>query len=746
MDKYYRLVYQCNLYPDDIITNFGVLGKHWRNSNYRQRELSLRHDMVCIYLCNMEQKPFDHAVEAILTGVKRKRSLDVNSSNNKLFKGSDGGRTSPQPSTSGSMGSVPGKASTSTNRSSSSGGTIDLSVHELESQFRYILIEGMPQPELIQNHYAGLWGLNPPDSMWDIIDTVSKKFIEVKVSSNPKSNEVYDLKKLSIEGHTAYCQVNPRTGACRWIDHEGGLQGEEKVRNFILARCEALNSLDIMETELQEIDDLSSTVFNSPVFNSYMDQWLESWHVPDLEIREMEDMFLQDKRPCAIHPKQLLDHLSNLKEADRIEIVKWKAKIMPDGWLHDFLTEEDNDWEMVKNVVNEIFSAPLRFEIKEPVKEKDPDLLNVIRKSIEHWDSTNFMLHFPSEGPDHDYLKDLLGIEAKKRIHDEGDTTTKQPEYKTLENHRYDHYYDEIIRRLRRGSPYGGNAFSHLERDIFVDEHPVGRTASQACTAIIRKIGRCNGAFYCSRLANFYSRMGGSYLVHMEKKNKTSHGSTACFPIYANILCDDGVNRRLVSGIIIRGPQHARSPTDRTNFISIETMKDTKETRYLLAANKIRWVWSNDKFLIVARQNAIMKEDPSYATFAQNSLFVPSNLVGVMTVENPKIRRHTNMDELIRDLVDRHSEWFTERFVEGVIVSACSTTRDEGYFAMLRKIFMIILAWRRKEHGAHWDIEEMCEAVNECLIDNPISMHFHLTLLKILEIYSTRVDDTGNWV
>jgi hypothetical protein len=52
MDKYRRLIIEeSNLYSNRFIHKYGVSGQHWA-----QRELSLRHDMVCSLLCNLVLK------------------------------------------------------------------------------------------------------------------------------------------------------------------------------------------------------------------------------------------------------------------------------------------------------------------------------------------------------------------------------------------------------------------------------------------------------------------------------------------------------------------------------------------------------------------------------------------------------------------------------------------------------------------------------------------------------------------
>jgi hypothetical protein len=55
MNKFEILVNNGKLYSEAFIKTFGINSPHWFPSNWHQRELSLRHDMVCVLLCNLEE-------------------------------------------------------------------------------------------------------------------------------------------------------------------------------------------------------------------------------------------------------------------------------------------------------------------------------------------------------------------------------------------------------------------------------------------------------------------------------------------------------------------------------------------------------------------------------------------------------------------------------------------------------------------------------------------------------------------
>lgn len=130
-----------------------------------------------------------------------------------------------------------------------------------------------------------------------------------------------------------------------------------------------------------------------------------------------------------------------------------------------------------------------------------------------------------------------------------------------------------------------------------------------------------------------------------------------------------------------------------------------------------------------------MKEDASYCTFMSNSLFLPINMFGVMTIENPSVDSDCNMKSLMHRTLEENSTFFIERFTEGILMAMLGNSRDEGYFACMRMIFMVLYARRKGDHTANWDIDSFCKKTNECLLDNPFSMHFHRTIMKVINEY-----------
>ena len=61
--KYQYLIEKSSLYGNVVIKRFGTDSPHWKDSNWHQKELSLRHDMCCILLCNLMELETGTVVE-----------------------------------------------------------------------------------------------------------------------------------------------------------------------------------------------------------------------------------------------------------------------------------------------------------------------------------------------------------------------------------------------------------------------------------------------------------------------------------------------------------------------------------------------------------------------------------------------------------------------------------------------------------------------------------------------------------
>jgi len=86
--------------------------------------------------------------------------------------------------------------------------------------------------------------------------------------------------------------------------------------------------------------------------------------------------------------------------------------------------------------------------------------------------------------------------------------------------------------------------------------------------------------------------------------------------------------------------------------------------------------------------------------------------------------------------INLHAKWLSDRMSEGVIVSMLGNSLDEGMFGQVRKIFMMMVTWKREREMASWDVESFSSKCNECMINSPIAMHYHCSVIDILNSWN----------
>lgn len=252
--KYYDLIHNRDLYSPEFIDSFGVTAKHWYNEDDRSRELSLRHDMCCVLLCNTEPLGIPGYVDYCY--LMKKRSIAAGHE-----KGTPAKRPRIETDEAGpSQDSYSSDSDEEENR---------------QGHFRCELIEDMPNAPEIQAALAKEFGCKIPDKTWDIADRDLKKFIEVKVTRDIEGSiKRYKVYKMDIPGNCALVLVNPVNGKVVYEDHPGGLRGEQKVTQFILKRHHIVADMGLVESDVQEVKDLEEFIFCDDVFSTMVDVWL----------------------------------------------------------------------------------------------------------------------------------------------------------------------------------------------------------------------------------------------------------------------------------------------------------------------------------------------------------------------------------------------------------------------------------------------------------------------------------------
>nr|QMP82299.1 polymerase PA [Hemipteran orthomyxo-related virus OKIAV188] len=689
MDIYEELIRSERIYLREFVRSFGEDAPHWFNESWRSREESLRHDYCCVLLCNLETfyNSKRKALTPLVSPSKRPRP------------------DSPQPSTS----------STET-------------VFEVPTrEFRMVLLEGNPSAPSIQAQYEKEFGCEKMNKVWDLIDKKERKFIELKVSPNRRDREMeflMDLKKC--RGNHSLCVVDPGTGEISWYNHPGGLDGESKVTSFILQRKLYMTSHNHIETPLDFELDLSKEIFASPWFNNNVDEWVKGiWdlrHLPEPPNYNIESGESLYEVTC----ERLLEKLEDPSKRTT-EIVKWKGKILCEPMVANIYTRTYED----KNLVTEFFNLVGQSE----------EIKRIGELWLNREDCYNLVNHSELNQVENGELSKMCGWNMKRRTFDPSDETTRMPEPKERIRLKYHEWFDHLIRELGEQHGQNGKPFQQILEEEWESVNPMSLVAKRAISNALQFYSKRHTSVFASKLVNFYSRLGKNYTPANNPNNKTRK-NIVIFPIYATMYDENGETFRLLSGVCLRGPMHARKTTDKIAIVTIELLNNDPYYHDKIHKGK---VFKTDLDIdLCMRVNSIERNDPNYLIFVNNSLLVAMNLLGELVLNNPTLPHDADLLQEISRWENRYQEWLHSRVVEGVLMAATGRSQEEGFYAQYRKIFMCLLAIKRKEKCFGWDIEGLCNKTNECIIDSPLPMHLQLSLISLLKGYDVATADFTN--
>lgn len=273
--------------------------------------------------------------------------------------------------------------------------------------------------------------------------------------------------------------------------------------------------------------------------------------------------------------------------------------------------------------------------------------------------------------------------------------------------------------------------FPGLLEEPVPSEHPMDELVLRATHEPFAVFSKSRAAAYVNKIVNLYSRLGGSYLG--DHQGNSNHSSFSVFPLYGVSTDENGATVRRVDGICIRSSHHAVKTTDKVQFITIERVTtDPEMMPYLDHVKKPHYAYHNGVRYLV-RQNSIQKSDPPYLTFVLNSLFVTSNLAGELIIKALGDDASLDQRTFAPQWVGQHKEWLMERIVEGLITATTAGAQEEGSFSIIRKMFMMMLAWSRGDNVAMWDVLELGAKANECILDHPLAMHYQCSIIDLLK-------------
>lgn len=754
-NAYQKLIYEKGLYREEFIQLFGVEGKHWNESD-QKRELALRHNMCCLLMCNTESIELRDLSTDMSERIKRYRELEQEleeeQGREKVARVEDYGREGAWAEEDEDMQEQ--MPSTSKNATSSSSGRRTKAIVDSilsTSSYRFIMLEGVPSAVKIQNQWAETWGLRPTDKQWDLIDLKEKKFIELKVSGDKAYIERAYMHGLAYSPqHTALVEVL-RDGSCRWRNHGGFPPGEQKVQAFMLQRRLVIDNLQILESDTLDIPLSLENVFPNEVMNSFEQDWRADWlpNYKDLQSIMKNKEELSNKLDC-ITADVLIGNLDDLeKSVDRPNVPKWRGKLLPEGFVLNFNMPFQKDDELISAflglVKSEGFNNFITLGYTDEALEKLNNHENVLQEILEWWDNSNkspFTVKMANKVPKDSILGKMMGIKMKGTVFNMDNETAVQKDFGPIPKCHHDSWFDEVFRRMTKPHGLQGVPLAQLLEPEMPSTHPIAKASDEGFRHMMKVLTKCNASVMASKIQGVYSRLGGAYIVtesHNTKtgQEKTSHNYIAYMPIYTPLRDPEDPIKvsRAVSGVLIRGPHHARNATDRIQIMTIEMMKYNIENVTLLRKAIKCLVYYNDNNMLVIRQNSIIREDPSYLNFISNAYFLPANLLGVMTLEDPKTGQEGELGSYIKGVAEACEEWLTDRFVDGVMMATIGNARDEGYMGVVRKLFMVTLNMRRRLPSGNLSIVKFCEKVNETLIDNPFSFYIHRTMLRILSVY-----------
>nr|QMP82387.1 polymerase PA [Blattodean orthomyxo-related virus OKIAV181] len=755
MDVYKEIIYDPTIYNQDLLNTVAVNLTQWENASYRKKELIMRHLTTCVLLGNTEMY-----FPKTKFGEKRRKEENPHRQNEPPSKKHKfpfekqeemdikNGKQESGPSQETPSFPSENKPNTLSDKTTTSSSEFEIEEEE-ENNLRVENISIHPSPEFLTAQIATKWNCHRPSHIYDLADHKNKVFIKVQVGGSfADATSNYQKKTIGESSITALAYVTSKDGNVVWVNFKDNLRGEDKVKSFLIKRSQEMEKRGIMESTITESTEIIQKIFCSPYFNAGMDTWINDWLSSKLEDWSLDELYpKKDSNIKTIKAKDFLNKLSTLTENSRKEFTVWKGKIIPDPIAYNIHTTSETDKEMVDEYITFLTSIIEDDQLTMPGNEEPEEfnanyLLKEVMKIWENSSRSTFEFLNNKEIPNHKWLSKMLGFKVKKIEHNDGLEEGRQKYKGPNTPCKYHLWMDFLISQLNQDFDSHSKKvpYINLLEPSLDDNHPLGVIANKTVNELWKDILQSNSAIFSSKMTGFYSRLGGAYGQN-NVKGKNVRDSIAIFPIYSTVTDLEKTEEprvRIISGICLRGPTHARCPTDRIPIITIETVNSNPQNRtFCKYIRKAKVIQTKEK-LIVIRQNSIMREDTSYLTFNINSIFLPTNLFGTALLEDPQCPQSFDVLERKQELLDKERTWFRERFTEGILMAAIGNSRDEGYFACLRKIFLVLFNWKRGDHSATWDLDTFCKKTNDCLVDNPLSMHFHRTLLEILRMHSEK--------
>lgn len=689
------------IYPENFVRKFGIESRYWTAvTSWMSKELSLRHDMICILLCNqepLETVDVDNKIHELIMPPAKRRKLNENVASTSSSSNSD-------------------EVTKYIEDHDTMAEKLLKNVPKADRAYRYIVLEGRSDLVQLQNTLAVNFNIRKPTKEYDIFDRKEEKFIEVKCTVNFEREVDIFEESIGRDGNVALVHVHPHTRTFNYMRKKDKMPGEAKVVNFLMARSNFLNNqINMVEPTVDMSEGLVNTIFCSPQLDELCKEWTNMWWLSrNLEVMAIDKDPPVGKKIGKLCPKKLKSLIEDTRLRDA-PFMQWKAKLLPDCWTASIYSEREEDEMMLEELLKDLTFVTHSDEALQA---------NAI---LNHWntceDRSTFQFLSKSEifhlG---NKLSNDLGIGMKKTVKHDDHEDLRVPIFQSNPKRRYAAWFGHVLRDMCEESGSGLEFMRQFISPEEISTHPYAHISATAMKDYFRLLNKTYIAIYVSKVKNFYSRLGGAYLSRKPmKKNKRD---TCIFPIYSTGFDRGGRSVRRVTGFVLRGPHHAKQPTDRISIITFEMLKQSeKQTKFNKYIRNASFLLDSKNRVWCRRVNSVLKHDTSFLAFPHNCLYLGANLLGELTVNKPDNPASFNVCDATRNFVETWPLWIKERVAESVFMAVMGTSQEEGGLAILRKMFMLKLNWARDQSVNGADIEGFAEAINECLLDGAFILY-----------------------
>uniref|UniRef100_A0AAT9JH58 Polymerase PA n=1 Tax=Neotermes castaneus orthomyxovirus 1 TaxID=3133494 RepID=A0AAT9JH58_9ORTO len=589
-----------------------------------------------------------------------------------------------------------------------------LPIDPLNEGLRFITIETQINPDEIQNTCAQIWGQTPPSKRWDIADIVDKMFIEVKVSTNPPLlMEEFHNSIAGATTHYGIIIIHPEDLTITKSDNVSlPPSGIEKALNFLGRRQLKMNELNLSNKGTDQAETLMVDFTKTKAWK-LCKEWME-WTKEVSNLGHQIDETFPPLPLAEITPTILLSHLPPLVGDPAL----WNHKVPPTPWLESTRTTKAKDREISIDIMEKIVldceGEELTKEIRTLLQICITNNYNTLTTPISHVKQCQYILK-------------MLGVGAKKRrVDSQLQDDMEQPQNKPRTRKSHPDWMNALNQSFAESTKRDDFNRHPLTRDEIPGSTPLAQLSIEAASEILLDLINTQVCHDLILTAGMSSRLMGTYSLNIGG----SKDNISIFPLLVPIWGVEQVSHRLVYGLVIRGPVHARNETDKIPFIIIVKASDPQ----IITGRCKNWKCLKGQW--VYRENSIMKDIPTYQAFLLNALLPVLNGIGDIVLET-----HTQREMTARDLKNAvsaayqtHHKWAKDRLVDMSTMGLIGWTQEEGFFPFRRKMVMMIHQWARGKKVIHLNIADFGKKANEQIIDSLLATHLYEGVRLTLEL------------